>query len=208
MQPMQWSQNQLKAWLQETAARYEPGQWLNPGDRATYEQILERHPNAQDKRGPGIEGVRVVKNLYGYKAFTIVRVDGTEAVAGQRALLCKRLKSLQDKLMGACRDAARPSTLDFRNDHLDDNCELCGGSHNMHVDHAPPWTFQRIFRAWCAEFNITEESLIEDVFDDDRVHAQVRFADSAVAAHFLAYHDDKAMLRMLCQACNLKQLPS
>jgi len=205
--PREWNGAAVVRWLQDTAKRYAVGQVLAPDDLAVYEQILERHPNAEAKRGPGIEYVRIDENSGGHKAYTIVQTDGTVEVAGQKTLASKQSRSLMDRLRAACRSAACASTVAYKDDHFGESCALCGAlwksPREMPVDHAPPWPFDRVFLAWCEVSELTEKKIEPEDFTQ-RTHGQIHFAERAVAENFLAFHDKRATLRLLCKDCNSK----
>ncbi len=200
--PTEWTQAKTREVLTQIRNRYSVGDSLSVEDQALYEQILERHPNAVQKRGDGISKIRVVVNRCGHEAFTITRLDGTEAVAGMAGILRKRVWSLREQLTRACRAAIEPSRLAYKRAHPKDRCALCGKrTAHMHVDHAPPNTFKVIEQGWY-DSSLTEATLEPEHFHQDP-HAPLRFAEEGVAADFREYHDVRARLRTLCRSCNL-----
>jgi anti-sigma factor RsiW len=200
--PTEWPPTKVQEWLRSVTKRYSVGGQLSDEDFSVYDRLLERHPSAKEKRGSGIRVVKVVANQFGKKALTIIRMDGTTAVAGQKTMMRKRKHSLMENLNRACRDAVRPSVVAYRDAHCGVTCVLCPDRTDLQVDHAPPNTFAVIFERWCHDNTITVASLSANEFTQ-RKQGPVRFANSEVAEIFRQYHDKYAVLRMLCQRCNL-----
>lgn len=42
-------------------------------------EILSRHPEAEQKVGPGVRAIRITTSKYGNRCFEVLRVDGTSA---------------------------------------------------------------------------------------------------------------------------------
>ena len=87
---------------------------LNGDDLQFLRELINRHPYAAQKIGPGIEAIRVDLNTYWTprKMFTLVRVDGSETDVSYR--VCLYPPSKQQDFAKACRHAVIDDILEFK----------------------------------------------------------------------------------------------
>ena len=72
---------------------------------------------------------------------------------------------------------------------------------NAHVDHCPPFTFERIVKSFCVLYGID--------MDDPKLCKQADnlttplFADEVMRDRFVQYHNGYAQLRIVSQSANV-----
>jgi hypothetical protein len=66
-----------KAYFRAMLRRYKPGDRVNDEDSKDLASLLERHPHAIEKIGPGIDHFEVMSADYHTKCFWVVRSDET-----------------------------------------------------------------------------------------------------------------------------------
>ena len=167
--------------------------------------LLDRHPQAVSKIGPGVHAIRIAVNLpYRTKGFWVEREDGT--VTDFSYLECLKPESQATKFRKACRTAVVEQVRQA-GANIPPRCPITDeplGPGNAHVDHAPPWTFEALVRAYVNLRGIDVEAvdLNADV-DGDVIQ---RFADQAIADDFAAFHAEYATLRVVSIRANLSTL--
>ncbi|MCL2290630.1 MAG: DCL family protein [Bacteroidetes bacterium] len=189
---------------------YEFGEFLNDSDFSDILDLLETHPNKEEKIGVGIEKVRVSKlqHYYNTKAFELVRFDGSMVIISY----IQRISSPQTsftKFCKACREAIRE---DLRNVKLayfkktskkgKVKCQETGELdkyENLTVDHRQPNTFSIIVDRFIELNNLNLENIeyIEVAGDINEL------ADIELKEKFKQYHTEKANLRIVKKKLNL-----
>ena len=183
---------------------YEDGETLTEEDARLVFAILTRHPNAKNKIRDGIFNicVRIVPPWKKNKGFYVVYADGTREDFSY--LKCFSKPSPLQDFKKACRSAVVDSVLDFKRKFFMEatpTCAITGRTITpdcCHVDHAPPWTFDKIASAF-----MEEKRGLEFTIDDSRPDR--RFLLPAVADLFRKFHDARAVLRMTSPEANLRQ---
>jgi hypothetical protein len=66
-----------RAHFQAMLRRYSPGDRVNDEDAKDLASLLERHPQAAEKIGPGIDHFEVMSADYNSQCFWVVRTDET-----------------------------------------------------------------------------------------------------------------------------------
>jgi hypothetical protein len=66
-----------KSHFQKMLRGYSPGQRVNDGDAKDLASLLQRHPRASEKIGPGIDHFEVMSADFNSKCFWVVRTDET-----------------------------------------------------------------------------------------------------------------------------------
>lgn len=107
--------------------------------------LLNRHPAAIEKMGPGRAGYEVRLNKSGHPEIYIHRTDGSVMdFSWHRCLIGKPADPLKD-LRGAMRDAVREQIVSYRDEELrvDSVCGVCAlplqTRKDVHVDHIEPF---------------------------------------------------------------------
>jgi len=166
--------------------------------------LLNNHPNKKEKIGPGIMHIRIDLNQVKKKAYTIVRVDGTETALG----LYKGVGVRKDNVRTASRKSVLDSIFSFRDNRFFNNtyhCDLCKKDlHNKEFDvHHANKEFDEIFGEWR---NLdTTRSLDLSMKKESAPHEPPMFNDIKTIESFRSYHDANATLMLLCKQCHYSQ---
>lgn len=171
-------------------------------------ELIGMHPESGAKIGCGVDRFEIRPSDVNpaQRTFWLVRMDGTETDFSY--LKCLTPPTPLQDFKAACRSAVVDRVLAFKNEAFAVAsilpCAVTGepvGPDGCHIDHAPPWTFDRI----ASEFALG--------YSDDEIRAMVRpttdgesrtvFADPETAAAFLAFHDSRAVLRVVSIRVNL-----
>ena len=157
--------------------------------------LTKNHPEHDTKFAKGIKKFEIQRNILNRKAVHMVAVlsDGSRVDFSWK--ICCGSKP-PNNLRHAMRQAVQPSIHRFRQD-APQVCVLCGTTDNLQVDHESPQ-----FEELCRAFEATHR--MPTVFDD---HPRLNMAgfqpkDAALQAAWIQYHDNSALLRMLCGRCN------
>lgn len=169
--------------------------------------LIQLHPEAEQKIGCGIHHFVVRPNEYKGRTFWIVRIDGSETDFSFTRCISD-VKPMTD-FAKACRTAVTQEILDFKNMTFD-ICEfvVCPISgeritrDSCHVDHTLPTTFKWIVD----EFAKTLSDHISEVEETKDGEVVTRFRDEHVAEAFRAFHRKHAKLRVVSIRSNLSTL--
>lgn len=192
---------------------YDVGECLNDEHFQFVMELLKGHSRYKLKVGCGIKSVRIDLNTEWkkYKMFTLIRTDGTEADVSYRE--CVYPTSKKQHFAAACRNAVVDDILAFKQRHYDqlrdeNNCVPCELSgvlvhwNDAHIDHAPPWTFQRIVEHALNTWHLDLERL--ELGGDEDGAFQNYFVDEKLKKQFKILHGNLARLRVVSKEVNLK----
>ena len=109
--------------------------------------LFERHPDFAEKRGCGIQSVRVVFNpVYGDRCFWIYRTDGSHTDISYPTCISAKGRTPRQSFMSACRQAIADQVIAFKRAKFSLNqlvkCEISGrlvSEKDSHVDHFVPF---------------------------------------------------------------------
>lgn len=188
--------------IREMMARNKDDVPLTGADLLLAEAVLATHPQVDYKRRHGCKGIVIVKAKgYSTRCLAIVTEDdGKEEFSFTVAI---GISPCTPVLGAAARNAVADSTRAFKagifaNDEV--RCAVNGTVllwEDAHVDHAPPWTFDRIVQEFQKEFG--EVALKHEGNQD-------LFQTEADALRFREYHDARADLRVIHRRVNLSTL--
>ena len=201
-----------KAKIRERAkailAASDPGDVIRGLDRAFLRALLDRHPNACEKIGPGVRSIRVraADSPYGPgKCFEVVRKDGTREDFSY--LKCLGDRNAERDRYEAFRHAVRDQIEDARAHAFarpgPRKCPVTGESvtpATSHVDHAKPWTFKRLVETFLRKRSL---AVLDVALTGDEVK---RIADEKLRAAWCAFHRRRATLRVVSVRANLSVL--
>lgn len=171
--------------------------------------LLCLHPCGDQKIGVGVKKIWIQPtSLIGSNCcFWLERLDGTRTDFS--FLKCTSPLSQSLKFRRACRFAVRHFIIDFKDKYFDGcvepKCPVLGTImtyDNCHVDHTPPYTFERIV----CEFIDLREIKVEDVylFGDQDECVGYEFFDKYLEEDWIKFHNEKARLRVISEKANLK----
>jgi len=169
--------------------------------------LVALHYDAQAKIGCGIRAIEVRQTPeYGSKGFYIVRTDGSDTDFSY--LKCLEPRAAEHKFTAACRLAVQPHIdryrLYFFRVAKKPTCPLTGEPltlENAHVDHCPPFTFDRIVNAFAHLYGINADdpSLCKRA---DNLTTPL-FADEVMRDRFVQFHNAFAQLRVVSASANV-----
>jgi len=187
---------------------------LTGDDLAFMLALLQRHPKAERKIGPGVRAIRVELNTHWTprKAFVLVRVDSSETDFSFYSCVSKR--PARADFNAACRTSVVEDVLAFKQWVFDAGadaenkvaCAITGervGWDEAHVDHAPPWTFKAIVDSFASEIEV-DAARVPLTGDGDN-ECRSAFADAEMAERFRRFHNERARLRVVTNAANLSR---
>lgn len=166
--------------------------------------LFDMHPGAPEKAPRGAVGHTIRRIVFRegipQRCFFAILPDGTEVDWSYRVAL--GVVPCGPSLTDAARAALADHVAAFKTDAFSrQEPHSCAASGRLitfdeaHVDHAPPWPFVAILRAFVAEFGAPAVVAVEPWGSD--------FADPADKARFLAFHHARAVLRILDGKVNI-----
>lgn len=186
---------------------YEYGHVLNDINLKFMNAVLAMHPSADVKIGCGVSSIFVRQNPVFKKnrEFWIKRTDGTETDFS--FLECLKPTDPLRKFKNACRQAISGDIFVFRVNNLDGDstCPITGialNVHNVHVDHTPPNTFDGIVKDFISVNSIDPTQIVLNSADGETGDS---FNDLVLSEKFVAYHNEKAILRLVSAHANLSE---
>lgn len=151
------------------------------------DRLLRQHPGHVAKVGPGLAGFEIQRGAWGRgRATWLVRVDGSRDWFSW--LKCVGKVTEKQEIRQAYRGTVEDQVAPLRRP-------------GCHVDHAEPWSFDAIVRAFEAEHGATSRADIIDV--DNYVFGHVLPPDRA--SLFAEYHRARAVLVAIPAAENLRK---
>jgi hypothetical protein len=183
---------------------------LKAGDHALLMDLLSRHPEAEQKIGPGVARFWVQTNpVYtNTRNFWALRTDGTTTDFSY--LECLNPSTPMQRFHRACRAAVAPDIMDFKVRFFAQRpeyaCPYTGEAlslHNAHVDHAIP------FASLVAQFIHARQIEVAAVPIAGRAEDHTcldRFVDRALEQDWRMFHQDQAQYRVVSPTANLSLL--
>ncbi len=198
----------LKRLIQQILHAYQPEQLLNETDYRFMLGVLDMHHSSDIKKGVGVQSIFVRENPT-YKrnrGFWIKRIDGT--VIDFSFIECISQRDDKTRFSNACRNAVREHIILFKNHNLkhDSICPVTGVNltkNNVHVDHAPPNTFDFIVK----EFIRLKKIVVKHVklIETDEIIGGC-FDSKNLSESFVAFHNSTAELRLVSAHANLSEI--
>jgi hypothetical protein len=201
-----------KVFFKEMLARYSDGEDTNAEDSAHLDKLIERHPEAAQKIGPGIKRFYRQRTDKGTSCFWLERTDGTETEFSYPTCVDAKEKSLYEEFAEACREAVQPDLIatkrEYFGKHADHEgrvpCDITGEMikfDESHLDHKKPMTFQVIVRTFIAANSIVPSRAMLSKPRDQQF--STTFTDQELAKRFRDYHHSLAQLRVIKSRLNL-----
>lgn len=177
-------------------------------------KLIERHPEADQKKGVGIKHFYKARTDKGTSCFYIEREDGSTTEFSYIFAVKAKGKSLYQEFLDACRHSVEDYLIKikdlFFHTRSDSEgkveCELTGrkiSRKESHLDHMAPLTFQVIVKTFiCAnKIKISKEMLTSP--SDNRITP--KFIDEEMKNKFVEFHEyiTKDNLRIIESRSNL-----
>ncbi len=177
--------------------------------------LLNWHPDAEQKIGVGIERIEVRRNethAKNARGFWLVRSDGSETDFSYLKCL-QGERSHRIKFLAACRFAVKDHITLYRDEFFRvapvPTCALTGvpiTPENSHVDHTPPYTFERITQAFAMLNGLDMEDVSLTLGGMDGVLVPL-FSSLTMRDNFVQFHNNHAALRVISAQANLSIVP-
>lgn len=173
-------------------------------EAALLSAVLERHPAAAEKSAKGVRGFTVRKIEFRpgivQRCFFIRHPDGSETDFSFMVAL--GLAPCGPTVAAAGRHAIAPAVHEFKQKQFNGadyaECAVTAervGFREAHVDHAPPWQFSRIVT------DFVHHHGIPPLHDEEGLRTV--FSDQADSERFVAFHDARAVLRVVSAKANM-----
>jgi len=171
-------------------------------------EVLQLHPEYEQKKGTGIDYIYIDKDGYNGKCFWIQRLDGTttdfsfySCINGEPSHRAQFLKS--------CRYAVKQDTQNKKQELYNENpvCAVSGVSligRQVHLDHAYPLEFQTIVQNFIDKHNLDINKVKIKPMEDGNTITE--FEDERFARAFRKYHNSVAQLRLVDAKINMSDL--
>ena len=178
----------------------------HPSDYITLIEILKRHPDFISKT-LNMCNIKIVKdalNTSGLKIL-IINIDESEIDISWKCAITGKHKSDKIELMSAMRSSVDEQIFNFKN-KSNFICALCPNTDKLQVDHIIHFdeivfNFINIMK----NKNIKIPNLFGET--DDNTHRRCFLkANNDFKNEWITYHFENALLRILCQTCNLTRV--
>ncbi len=186
--------------MRAIVARWPNGTHLDGDDLATVAEVLQRHPDAEGKIGPGVDSIEIRAAKYGTRCFWVNRIDGSSTDFSW--LSCLRAPRPIDDFRQAMRWVVTPQTAAAIDQHfgLEDvaTCQLTGRPitrRTSHVHHAGK-PFAKIVDEFI-EFSGVDIETVEYVEVDGVEGTYLSDSENHLAAEFAEFHRCNAELQVL-----------
>lgn len=196
------SKSDAAAYFKEMLSRYRDGEELNRDDDAILFELLQRHPEVNDKIGVGVKRFYRDKSpIHPTSCFHLERIDGTTTDFSYPTCISGNASSISQQFYEACRYAVSEELIHkkdmlFKQAGGTMRCEKTGAEitiHNAEYRHTAP-KFRELVRDFIIEFkiNISPDQLS---YGSDMQYV-VKFEDKNIENLFKKYHAAKSHLGM------------
>lgn len=162
------------------------GSWLK-NEQVEFDalhDLIERHPDADQKIGCGIAQFKIGAGAYGGKCFHLVRVDGSSTDFSYRKCV-QGEPSRWVKVLQAARTAVADDIRCWRKEYFAKHPNPDGRRiGEFDLDHVAPHTFVNIVRLWLDQQN-GEEPKVRVAGDNETL---LRFEQNETAEDFRVFH--------------------
>jgi len=205
-------QKDALAFFKEMLNSYRVNKTIEGEDHDLLLSVLERHPEADQKIGVGVNRFYKAPTEMGTNCFWVERTDGSKTDFSYITAVKAKGKSLYQEFAEACRNAVREDLIntkkEFFKQHGDENgkveCEVSGNKfaiYESHLDHKKPLTFQVLVNTFIAANNISISKEMLSTAQDAQFETE--FIDQSIKNKFKEYHHKMAQLRILNPKINL-----
>jgi hypothetical protein len=169
-------------------------------DNSLWPELLERHPQREEKVGVGVKEFFKAKNEFNQQTLFIRRTDGSVIDFSWLTCIKGKNTTTRTNLLEAMCEAVDGQIQFFKRRSKEKHCAICGAELlglSVDVDHKKP------FLELAKEF-LGSRDLTPVVFDDCRGTQRACFkeVDLDFQTAWETFHADNATLRLTCSPCN------
>lgn len=190
--------------------QYEAGERLSVEDEHFFVSLFTLHSEFEEKKGSGIDHIKVQKDFHNNRCLYIHRVDGTEIDCSW--VHCIQPASQKTVISMAFRRAVKEFIMAYKRSQLEevDVCPILGVRltyDNSHVSYVIP-SFDCLLNNFLNERQIDIESvdLTNPKPDDTDQRGQV--TDPKLVEEWRSHHQNNAILQLISAEANLRKLKS
>lgn len=205
-------QFKTKASATEEARRrinvYEAGERLKPDDEHFFNFLFTLHPQYAEKKGVGIDYIRVERDFHNHRCLYIHRIDNTETDCSW--VQCIRPASQKTVVSMAFRRAVKEIVIGYKSEKLsvEQTCPISGiilTYGNSHVSYLFP-SFEKLLNdfLFAYDLDIEEVSLTNPKPEDTDQRGII--ANSLLLKDWRDYHQHNATLELISAEANLRKL--
>lgn len=171
------------------------------------EKVFPNHFDWDEKKGVGVDHIKVRQAQYGTKCFYIVRTDGTETDISYMSCIYPHTK--MNDIMAACRTSVSDIIENMRNSiRLPFTCPITGDvitkKTDINIDHYD-LTFKELVELWVKDKDVDE--LYADVCKSKRDKStETYFTNPILSMDFYDFHNKHTHLRAVSERANLSVL--
>lgn len=210
------SQKAAEDFVRNRLSKYSPeGAVTDPEDHALLLELVDRHPESDEKRGVGIAQFLIERNVSKPKTkagewvvqVRIIRFDGSDIDLSWKTCVRGFAASTRQNLLDAMRSAIQEDIDQFKKEQFKANpvCKICKGVlpddfQEIHVDH-------EVMFIVLAEVFLATRTDRPATFDDCPTTNAAMFSskDQAFAASWRQHHNQHATLRLTHSSCNMSR---
>lgn len=201
------TQAKAKKFVTELRDRHEDGILIDEPDNSFLVELLNLHPEAIEKIGPGISHFTVAPHPVFRRSrhFLVHRVDGSFTDFSFHS--CIDGENPRRDRLGALRRAIEYSILRYRDDTFNRGAVFCPflriklSPQSSHVDHVQPDTFKALTERWMLAESISLEQISITPPTDNQTVALM--TDERQRLSWIEYHDRHANLQIISPLGNL-----
>ncbi len=189
---------------------YEANDRLNTEDEIFFSSLLTLHSKFSEKKGVGIDYIKVQRDFHNNRCLYICRLDGSEIDCSW--VHCIQPASQKTIVSMAFRRAVKHIVMAYKAAQLDEVilCPILQTKltfHNSHVSYITP-SFENMLNDFLndRDIDITSVALINPKPDDTDQRGKV--SDFSLVEEWRSYHQNNATLQLLSAEANLRKLKS
>jgi hypothetical protein len=176
--------------------------------------LIERHPEAQQKIGVGIDHFEVMKTTQGTTCFSLVRTDGSGTDFSFYSCITGKAPSRKQEVSEALRKVVEIDIYKARDKFFKEHARADGlyecaktkeriKREDGHIDHLAPLTFEVLVANFVAAHGLSYEQIPISRGQDNQTFAVI--LDTDLAEKFRAFHNSVATLDFVKSEVNLGQ---
>nr|WP_256349419.1 DCL family protein [Pseudomonas gingeri] len=190
--------------------QYEAGSRISPNDEHFFTSLFTLHSEYEEKKGPGIDHIKVERDFHNNRCLYIHRTDGTSIDCSW--VHCIHPASQKSVVSMAFRRAVKEIVTDFKAEQLEkvSTCPILGMPltyENSHASYNPP-RFEVLLKNFLNQEGISFDSVQLVNPDVDDLDQRGIISSIELVNSWRTYHQENAELQLLSAEANLRKLKS